>query len=46
MRKQNKQTKKPSMVLAQKQTKTPMEQDRRTRHKSTQLQPFDFDKVA
>jgi hypothetical protein len=30
------------MVLVQKQTQRQTEQNRRTRHKFTQLQPFDF----
>jgi hypothetical protein len=30
------------MVLAQKQTRRPMEQNRRSRNKPTQLQPCDF----
>jgi hypothetical protein len=30
------------MVLAQKQTQRPMEQNKKPEHKSTQLQPSDF----
>jgi hypothetical protein len=35
-----------SMVLAPKQTRRPMEQNRRPRNKTTQLQPSDLDKGA
>jgi hypothetical protein len=31
-----------SMILAQKQTQRPVEQNRKPRHKYTQLQPTDF----